>query len=125
MSYCHLDALGSVRVVTDKDGQIATTCGGEDVGRHEFEPFGEEWPSPSTTERRLFTGQERDGETGLDYFGARYYRADLGRFPTVAPGQASATVDDPQSWNAQAYVRNNPLRNADPDGRRNVRGRTT
>jgi RHS repeat-associated protein len=52
----------------------------------------------------------------LDYFGARYYRAELGRFTAVDPGQASAAVDDPQSWNAYAYARNNPLRYVDVRG---------
>ena len=65
---------------------------------------------------RLFTGKERDAETGLDYFGARYYRQDLGRFTTVDPHHVGGNILDPQSWNAYAYARNNPLRYIDPDG---------
>jgi RHS repeat-associated protein len=66
----------------------------------------------------LFTGKERDAETGLDYFGARYYRADLGRFTTVDPElNIPAALVDPQRWNRYAYVRNNPLRYVDPDGK--------
>ncbi len=42
LSYYHLDGLGSVRVVTDADGQVARACDtGVEVGRHEFLPFGE------------------------------------------------------------------------------------
>jgi RHS repeat-associated protein len=85
------------------------------ISRHDFLPFGEEWnPQPATTLRQ-FTGKERDAETGLDYFGARYYRADIGRFTTVDP--LGGHLEDPQSVNAYAYARNNPLKYVDPDGR--------
>ena len=114
VEYYHLDALGSVRVVTDASGQV--------VRRHDFGPFGEEvaavHPNP---ERKLFTGQERDAETALDYFGARYYRADLGRFTTVDPMlPIDDALVDPQRWNRYWYARNNPLRYLDPDGRQVV-----
>jgi RHS repeat-associated protein len=60
------------------------------------------------------TGKERDSESGLDYFGARYFGSALGRFtsPDPLPGWAN----DPQSWNMYAYGRNNPLKYTDPDG---------
>ncbi len=68
-----------------------------------------------------FTGKERDAESGLDYFGARYYGSALGRFtsadwsakPTPVP---FATLSDPQSLNLYSYVRNKPLSKADADG---------
>jgi RHS repeat-associated protein len=63
-----------------------------------------------------FTGKERDSESGLDEFGARYYSSSMGRFMSSDPGNAGATNDDPQSWNAYAYARNNPLSYGDPDG---------
>lgn len=66
--------------------------------------------------RQKFTGQIRDGETGLDYFNARYYSSRLGRFYSVDPENAGAKLEDPQSWNAYAYARNNPLKYTDPDG---------
>ncbi|MCX6544157.1 MAG: RHS repeat-associated core domain-containing protein [Acidobacteria bacterium] len=112
VEYYHLDALGSVRVVTDQTGQV--------VSRHDFLPFGEEWPAPqpTTKEKKLFTGHERDAETGLDYFGARYYRASVGRFSTVDPElSVKEAVVDPQRWNRYAYVTNNPLKYTDPDGK--------
>ena len=67
--------------------------------------------------QRRFTGKERDNETGLDYFGARYYGNALGRFTspdpfTVTPGR----VIDPQQLNLYAYGRNNPLKYVDPTG---------
>jgi RHS repeat-associated protein len=85
VEYYHVDALGSVRVVTDGAGQV--------LRHHDFLPFGEEWqPPPSSPDQRLFTGKERDVESGLDYFGARYYRADLGRFTSVDPERSPQKV---------------------------------
>ncbi len=63
-----------------------------------------------------YTGKERDAESGLDYFGARYYGSALGRFTSPDPLMASAHASDPQSWNRYAYAMNNPLRFVDPDG---------
>jgi RHS repeat-associated protein len=63
-----------------------------------------------------FTGKERD-ETGLDYFGARYYSGALGRFTSPDPKAESARLEDPQSWNRYGYTRNNPLKYVDPDGK--------
>jgi RHS repeat-associated protein len=65
---------------------------------------------------RKFTGKERDAETGLDYFGARYLSAAEGRFTSPDPLMASATVSNPQKWNRYNYALNNPLRFVDPDG---------
>lgn len=63
-----------------------------------------------------FTQKERDVETGLDYFGARYYSSAQGRFTSVDPLLASGRVAMPQSWNRYSYVLNNPLRLVDPTG---------
>jgi RHS repeat-associated protein len=63
-----------------------------------------------------FTGKERDSESGLDNFGARYDASSLGRFMTPDPLLNSGRPDDPQSWNRYAYVTNNPLRFRDPLG---------
>ncbi len=62
------------------------------------------------------TGKERDAETGLDYFGAKYYSGAQGRFISADPLMASADIEEPQSWNRYAYVSNNPLRFVDDDG---------
>ena len=67
--------------------------------------------------RSRSTGKERDGETGLDYFGARYMSAAQGRFTSADAPFADQFVEDPQSWNLYAYTRNNPLRYIDDDGR--------
>jgi RHS repeat-associated protein len=67
------------------------------------------------------SGKERDAETGLDYFGARYYSGAQGRFLTPdwsAKPQSIpyAKFDNPQTLNLYAYVQNNPLSRIDPDG---------
>jgi RHS repeat-associated protein len=64
-----------------------------------------------------FTGKERDAETGLDYFGARYMSAAQGRFTTADAPFADQHPEDPQSWNMYTYVRNNPMTFMDPTGR--------
>jgi RHS repeat-associated protein len=64
-----------------------------------------------------FTGKERDSETGLDYFGARYMSSAQGRFTSPDPVHFQASMlEDPQRFNLYAYVRNNPLRFIDPKG---------
>jgi RHS repeat-associated protein len=65
----------------------------------------------------FLTQKERDLETGLDYFGARYYGSTQGRFTSVDPENAGANPDVPQSWNGYAYTGGNPLMFTDPDGR--------
>lgn len=112
--YYHLDALGSVRAVSNQAGQVVET--------HDYLPYGEEscgsgGCGPAAQPKR-FTGKDRDVETGLDYFGARYYGPSIGRFTAVDPflGQAAAVID-PQRWNRYAFASNNPLRRRDPDGR--------
>jgi len=63
-----------------------------------------------------FTAKERDAESGLDYFGARYYGSALGRFSGPDAPLLDQSAEDPQSWNLYSYVRNNPLSNVDPTG---------
>jgi len=70
----------------------------------------------TTDDKAKFTGQERDSETGLDYFQARYFGGALGRFTSPDPTNAGADLANPQSWNGYAYVMNNPLNSIDPFG---------
>jgi len=65
---------------------------------------------------RHFTGKERDAESGLDYFGARYYGSNMGRFMSADDG-SDQDPSNPQSWNLYSYVRNNPVTQTDSDGR--------
>jgi RHS repeat-associated protein len=60
------------------------------------------------------TGKERDSESGLDYFGARYYGSALGRFTSVDRIMINdERLTDPHLY---AYARNNPLKFIDPNG---------
>jgi RHS repeat-associated protein len=69
------------------------------------------------TSEHHFTGKERGAESGLDYFGARYYSSNMGRFLSPDPGgMQTADIEFPQSLNRYAYVWNNPLRFTDPTG---------
>ena len=68
-----------------------------------------------------FTGKERDTESGLDYFGARYYTSTMGRW--MSPDWAAkpeavpySQPDNPQSLNLYGYVNNNPLSKVDAEG---------
>ena len=67
-------------------------------------------------QHRCSSGKERDAESGLDYFGARYYGSGLGRFTSPDPSPAGVSITDPQSWNLYSYVRNRPTRFVDANG---------
>jgi RHS repeat-associated protein len=66
--------------------------------------------------RSRCTGKERDAESGLDYFGARYFSGAQGRFTSADQPFNDQYPADPQSWNLYAYVRNNPLKFTDFNG---------
>jgi RHS repeat-associated protein len=94
--------------------------------KHDYLPFGEEistaidgrdvnWGGPDPTQK--FTSKERDAESGLDYFLARYMSSAQGRFTSPDDVNFSGqNARDPQSWNLYTYVRNNPLLYTDPNG---------
>jgi RHS repeat-associated protein len=64
-----------------------------------------------------YTGKERDSESGLDNFGARYNSSSMGRFMSPDPKILSLRhIINPQKWNKYAYTINNPLRYFDPNG---------
>ncbi len=120
------DQLGTPRMVFDKTGSLATTK------RHDYLPFGEELFAGTggrTTAqgyvgdniRQKFTSKERDNETGLDYFLARYYSSIQGRFTSGDPASLELRhLVNPQDLNRYAYVANNPLKFIDPDGEEKI-----
>jgi RHS repeat-associated protein len=104
------DFLGTTRVMTASTGVVCYDA--------DFYPFGGERAAYINTcpQNYKFTGKERDSETGLDYFGARYYSNGLGRWTSPDRPFADQHRRDPQSWNIYAYARNNPLRYVDENG---------
>jgi RHS repeat-associated protein len=116
------DHLGTPRLILDQTGSLNT------LKRHDYLPFGEEISAGAggrTTAmgyaagddvRQQFTQKERDIESGLDYFGARYYASTQGRFSSPDPLLSSGIEEDPQSWNRYSYTMNNPLALSDPTG---------
>jgi RHS repeat-associated protein len=79
-------------------------------------PFGQIL-SGNTSDPYFLTGKERDAESGLDDFGARYYASMMGRFMSPDPTVISHDLANPQSWNMYSYTFNNPLLLVDPDGK--------
>jgi len=95
------DHLGSNRRVVD---------GG--ISEDDNYASGEEKFSNSDSDYK-FTGKELD-DTGLYYYGARYYLPEIGRF--VQADALTGQIGDPLSLNRYAYVSNNPLKYVDPTG---------
>ncbi len=122
--YLSYDHLGTARLITDQKANV--------ISRHDYLPFGEEIPANTAGRNgqfgagndgvtQKFTGKERDQESGLDYFGARYYGSALGRYTSpdwsaIPQAVPYADLSNPQSLNLYSYVLNNPLQAADPDG---------
>lgn len=108
VQYYHHDHLGNVRALTDYVGTLTET--------HDFYPFGEEIQGqPQSQDKYLFTGKQRDAESGLDYFGNRYYGSAIGRFLSPDPGKPDVKI--PQSWNKYGYCLSNPEKYVDPAGK--------
>jgi RHS repeat-associated protein len=73
--------------------------------------------SAADSTKQKFTQKERDNESGLDYFLARYYSSAQGRFTSVDPiTMKKMRLIDPQRSNLYIYARNNPLVYVDANG---------
>jgi RHS repeat-associated protein len=106
------DWLGTKRVTTTSAGApFASVISG---------PFGDfqsqSGPGSDPSEEH-FTSKVRDPNSNLDYFGARYYNSNMGRFLTPKYSMYGVIMELPQSWNKYSYVINRPLFASDPDGR--------
>jgi len=103
--YFYSDHLGSHDLVTSATGAIQEES--------DFYPYGGEIVVVDTlsTQPYKFTGKERDSESGLDNFGARYDSSNIGRFMTpdpfnmfaLKPKQFLSWISNPQRWNKYAY----------------------
>jgi len=122
--YYHPDHLGSVSVVSNHRG--------EPYERVEYLPFGEIWieeTDPATGYIPFrFTSKELDEETGLYYYGARYYEPATSRWmspdpagfglinPMDSDGELRADYSVIEALNWYSYVSNNPVMYVDPSG---------
>jgi RHS repeat-associated protein len=107
--YYHTDSLGSSNVLTDRSGNV--------VQHYEYATFGQTSFTDNNSAfpvSNRYTGQIADDETGLYYYGGRYYDPGLGRFIQPDPDVPDPT--DSQSLNRYSYCRNNPLNTTDPTG---------
>jgi RHS repeat-associated protein len=103
----HPDHLGSSSYLTDYSG----------IPSHYYNylPFGEEMVSQNTSSYNniyRFSGKELDEETGLSYFGARYYNPKWGMWLSVDP-----LAEKYPNYNPYNYCLNNPLNMVDQDGK--------
>ncbi len=109
--YYHTDHLGGANILTDSTGFKKELI--------EYEPFGvesrhEKYGSSEEIAWYYFTGKKTDDESGLIYFGARYYDPSLGRF--ITPDTYIPGFSNPQALNRYSYCLNNPINRIDPDG---------
>jgi len=108
------DHLGSAQLIADAESGV--------IYEEVIYPYGlgaESGGGPKAGADYSFTTKERDGETGLIYFGARYYSPDLGRWISPDPlflQRPEATTKEASSSNLYMYVRNNPVNLIDPFG---------
>ena len=112
-TYYHEDQINSSRLISDGYGYP--------IWQATYLPYGEEYGLQIGANHYKFSGKERDSESGLDYFGARYYGSALGRWLTTdwaakATAVPYAEFADPQSLNLYSYVRNIPSVKTDVDG---------
>jgi len=101
--YYHQDAQKNIRLVTDGNGNL--------VQENYFEPFGNLISFTSMVFNKILFSQKEKDDSGLSYFGARYYDSLIGRWlsPDPIPNPAES---------GYIYVKNNPLIYHDPDGRK-------
>ncbi len=120
--YYHQDHIGSTSWVTDQHARVH-----EHV---EYFPYGAIWRDPRSDadgapvkgQRFLFTSKELDEETGLYYFGARYFHPVFGRWLSVDPALRFDASGNVRPLNAYQYAYWNPVRITDPDGREEPEG---
>jgi len=102
--YYHPDHLGSTTIITNETGNV--------VEELSYLPFGEMVEGGDS--RYSYTGKEKDTETGLYYYGVRYYDPYFRQF--IQPDTHIKEIYNPQDLNRYAYVRNNPYKYNDPSG---------
>ncbi len=90
---------------------------GATISSYTYDAFGATLTGPSGNAWQ-FTGEQRDGDSGLYYLRARYYDPGTGRFLTRDP--VSGFADSPASQNRYPYALGNPVNRVDPSGEMSV-----
>lgn len=107
--YSHGDHIGSTGFVTDTNGQLAEHL--------KYIAGGETWVQDSSQPvAHQYTGKEYDQQTGLYYYGARYYDPRTSQWQSTDPALPGA-ADDSVGMSTYLYARGNPVTYTDPDGR--------
>ncbi|MEI9924472.1 MAG: VCBS domain-containing protein [Bradyrhizobium sp.] len=102
-----VDGMGSTSELTDESGHIQIT--------YVFDAWGNLLQTVGTSDNpKLYTGQDFDPETGLQYFGARFYDSHTGSF--ITQDSFTGSAESPPSLNRYVYTDDNPLRYTDPTG---------
>ena len=105
------DQINSTRIVTDDTGTVVYSAAHDPYGGIQQTWVNTFDPMPK------FSGKERDEESQLDYFGARYYDKAQYRFISVDPKVTRRLVQlEPQKWNFYSFCFNNPISLPDPTG---------
>jgi RHS repeat-associated protein len=105
------DQINSTRIVTDDTGTVVYSAAHDPYGGIQQTWVNTFDPTPK------FSGKERDAESQLDYFGARYYDRSQYRFISVDPVvNVAKALFDSQLWNLYAYCNNTPINRYDPNG---------
>ena len=112
--YYHQDHIGSTALIADTQGSLVEETVNYVFGyaRHSHRPGG-------LVESYGFTQKERDSESGLHYFDARYVTSTLGRFSCADPLTSqipTGWLARPQRGNPYAYCANRPTVCVDPTG---------
>ena len=107
--YLHDNLLGSTLVATSQNGQTKWT--------ENYKPYGDELIKNKDRDNPHvgYTGKPHDDDTGLSYYGARYYSPSIGRF--ISPDPHPVDIKMPISFNRYAYANDNPYRYKDKDGK--------
>ena len=106
--YYHPDHLGSSSYITNLDGEVAQHIKYVPFGEVFIEERNNTWNTPY-----LFNAKEFDEETGMYYYGARYYEPRLSLWMSVDPLQEKYP-----NISTYCYAANNPIKFIDSDGRK-------
>jgi RHS repeat-associated protein len=118
---CTIDSGGSFTIYYHPDhlhsAEILSTSSGGSYQHYEYAAYGNSRFTSSSSAfsiTRRYASQSFDEETGLYYFGSRYYDPVIGRF--IQPDLTIPSLFNPQAYDRYAYCYDNPLKYFDPDG---------